>query len=166
MYRKYTQPRAQGKDTPFHIYAPSSVSNTLSSFAQYEALKFVSFPTQVLSKSCKLIPVMIVGVLLNKKTYPRQEYMDAFLITFGVSIFTLSEKLGGGSDLNSAKDGREDTFWGITLLATYLFADSFTSQWQSRIYKEYHVDQYQMMLGVNIWSMLLRVLAFYTAVKV
>ena len=44
--------------------------------------------------------------------------------------------------------------WGITLLATYLFADSFTSQWQSRIYKEYHVDQYQMMLGVNIWSML------------
>jgi adenosine 3'-phospho 5'-phosphosulfate transporter B2 len=154
MYRKQTQQRTQGKDAPFYFYAPSSVSNTLSSFAQYEALKFVSFPTQVLSKSCKLIPVMIVGVLLNKKSYPRQEYVDALLISFGVAMFTLSEKLGGGGSASSANDSREDSFWGITLLATYLFADSFTSQWQSRIYKEYHVDQYQMMLGVNIWSML------------
>ena len=152
MYRRQTLPRGQIKEAPFHYYAPSSLSNTLSSFAQYEALKFVSFPTQVLSKSCKLIHVMIVGVLLNKKTYPRTEYVDALLITFGVAMFTLSEKLGGGSEVKS--DGREDSIWGIALLATYLFADSFTSQWQSRIYKEYPIDQYQMMLGVNIWSML------------
>ena len=49
------------KEAPYHYYAPSSLSNTLSSWAQYEALKFVSFPTQVLSKSCKVIPVMIVS---------------------------------------------------------------------------------------------------------
>jgi hypothetical protein len=28
-------------------FAPSSLSNILSSWAQYEALKYVSFPTQV-----------------------------------------------------------------------------------------------------------------------
>lgn len=48
-------------EAPFYLYAPSSISNSLSSFAQYEALKYVSFPTQVLSKSCKLIPVMLVS---------------------------------------------------------------------------------------------------------
>jgi adenosine 3'-phospho 5'-phosphosulfate transporter B2 len=47
-------------EAPFYYYAPSSLSNTLSSWAQYEALKFISFPTQVLSKSCKIIPVMLV----------------------------------------------------------------------------------------------------------
>jgi len=49
------------KEAPYYYYAPSSVSNSISSWAQYEALKFVSFPTQVLSKSCKIIPVMLVS---------------------------------------------------------------------------------------------------------
>ena len=51
----------QMKEAPYYYYAPSSLSNSLSSWAQYEALKFVSFPTQVLSKSCKIIPVMLVS---------------------------------------------------------------------------------------------------------
>ena len=54
----------QMKEAPYYYYAPSSLSNSLSSWAQYESLKFVSFPTQVLSKSCKLIPVMLVSVRL------------------------------------------------------------------------------------------------------
>ena len=33
--------------TPLYKYSFCSVSNTLSSWCQYEALKFVSFPTQV-----------------------------------------------------------------------------------------------------------------------
>eukprot|EP01041_Mallomonas_annulata_P015465 gene15465-32692_t len=72
------------REAPFYYYAPSSLSNSISSWAQYEALKFVSFPTQVLSKSCKLIPVMIVGIMLNRKMYPIIEYIEALLITSGV----------------------------------------------------------------------------------
>lgn len=53
------------KEVPFYYYAPSSLSNTVSSWAQYEALKYVSFPTQVLSKSCKIIPVMLVGLTFH-----------------------------------------------------------------------------------------------------
>ncbi len=49
------------KEAPFYYYAPASLSNTLSSWAQYEALKYLSFPTQTLSKSCKIIPVMLVS---------------------------------------------------------------------------------------------------------
>ena len=52
-------------DAPYYQYLPSSLSNSLSSWAQYEALKYISFPTQVLSKSCKIIPVMLVSNLIN-----------------------------------------------------------------------------------------------------
>lgn len=38
-------------------------------------------------------------------------------------------------------------------MTLYLFCDSFTSQWQARVYKQFNIDPYQMMLGVNIWSM-------------
>ena len=61
-------------------------------------------------------------------------------------MFTFSEKA------RPETDGREDTAYGVILLAMYLTCDSFTSQWQSRVYKQYGIDQYQMMLGVNIWS--------------
>jgi len=148
LYKKLTNKYT--KDAPFHYYLPSSISNSLSSWAQYEALKYVSFPSQVLSKSCKLIPVMFVGIILNKKTYPFIEYVEAILITVGVAIFTFSEKKKKISD-----NMHVDTVFGVSLLALYLVCDSFTSQWQSKVFKQFSIDQYQMMLGVNIWSMLL-----------
>lgn len=60
LYRRMTSTSLM-KEAPYHYYAPASLSNTISSWAQYEALKYVSFPTQVLSKSCKVIPVMFVS---------------------------------------------------------------------------------------------------------
>eukprot|EP01038_Epipyxis_sp_PR26KG_P005629 gene5629-7773_t len=138
------------KEAPYYYYAPSSLSNSLSSWAQYEALKYISFPTQVLSKSCKIIPVMLVGICLNNKSYPFIEYLEATLITLGVAMFNLSEKTPKGALKEQA-----DSSYGIALLALYLICDSFTSQWQSKVYKQHGVDQYQMMLGVNIWSMIM-----------
>lgn len=64
-YNKWKKPAM--KEAPVIQYIPSSLSNTFSSWAQYEALKYLSFPSQVLSKSCKIIPVMLVGIVVNKK---------------------------------------------------------------------------------------------------
>lgn len=147
LVRKYTN--GSTKEAPFYSYAPSSLSNSLSAWAQYEALKHVSFPLQVLSKSCKLIPVMLVGIALNKKSYPMIEYLEAVAITAGVTLFTLTEKASKSTNESG------DSMFGVFLLCTYLICDSFTSQWQSRVYKNHGVDQFQMMLGVNVWSIIL-----------
>ena len=45
------QPRHTG---PLYKYSYCSFSNIMSSWFQYEALKFVSFPTQVLCKASKV----------------------------------------------------------------------------------------------------------------
>ena len=149
------------KEAPYQVYAPSSISNSVSSWAQYEALKYISFPTQVLSKSCKIIPVMIVGIFVNRKTYSVLEYVDAMLITVGVAMFSFSEK--GDGHRGSGDTQQSDTSYGVLLLCLYLICDSFTSQWQSRVYKRHGVDQYQMMLGVNIWSVLLTGISLYVS---
>jgi adenosine 3'-phospho 5'-phosphosulfate transporter B2 len=65
-------------------------------------------------------------------------------------MFTFSEK-----KKKLSADPHVDTVFGVSLLALYLICDSFTSQWQSKVFKQFSIDQYQMMLGVNIWSMLL-----------
>jgi hypothetical protein len=50
--------------SPLWEYSFPSVANMLSSWCQYEALKYVSFPTQMLAKAFKLVPVMYVHWLI------------------------------------------------------------------------------------------------------
>ena len=130
---------------PMTSFAPCAVSNTLSSYGQYQALRYVSFPLQTLSKSTKVIPVMLMGKFLNKKEYPLQEYGEAALISAGVSMFTFAE--------TNKKESQATEALGLVCLTLYIVSDSFTSQWQSRVYKAHpDVDQYQMMFSVNMWS--------------
>lgn len=51
--RQYGQASTE-HDAPLYKFAFSSVSNIVSSVSQYEALKYVSFPTQVVAKPCTM----------------------------------------------------------------------------------------------------------------
>jgi UAA transporter family len=42
---------------------------------------------QVLAKSCKMIPVMVMGTLVGGKRYSMIEYVCAGLIAGGISLF-------------------------------------------------------------------------------
>ena len=48
--------------------------------AQYEALKWLSFPMQTLGKTTKMLPVMFAGVLFFGKTYGSRDYLVAVLV--------------------------------------------------------------------------------------
>lgn len=131
---------------PFYKFSFTSLSNVLSSFCQLEALKYLSFPSQVLGKSSKMIPVMIMGKVISGKSYPTYEYLIAVAIIVGVSTFVLFEK---GTP---AAEGKETSLAGLIFLGGYLTFDSFTSQWQGHLFSQYKMSSYQMMLGVNTFS--------------
>lgn len=139
---------------PFYQFSPCSVSNIVSSWAQYECLKYVSFPTQTLFKSSKVIPVMLTGKLLHKKSYPWIEYVEAVGITLGVAVFMLATEHHRHHRSVDTLQNESSSIIGVAILCVYVFCDSFTSQWQDRVYKAYHVDQYEMMFGVNFFSLL------------
>jgi adenosine 3'-phospho 5'-phosphosulfate transporter B2 len=73
-------------------YGWASVSNIVSSWCQYEALRFVSFPTQVLAKACKVIPVMLMGRCVSGRTYPLHQYGTATVVCVGVAMFMWSSR--------------------------------------------------------------------------
>ena len=132
---------------PFYKYSYSSISNTLSSWCQYEALKFVSFPTQVLAKASKVIPVMIMGKIVSRRTYPWHEYFTAALLSVGVGLFLLA------ADPSAEKEHTtKTTFAGVVILLGYMMFDSFSSNWQSEVFSTYKVSSMQMMFGVNTFS--------------
>lgn len=142
----FKQPR---HGAPMYKYSFASLSNILSSWCQYEALKFISFPTQVLAKASKVIPVMLMGKIVSRKSYEYWEYLTAVLISLGVSMFLLS----------SSTDNHPSTvttFSGVLILAGYIVFDSFTSNWQDNLFK-YKMSSVQMMFGVNLFSCLFTV---------
>ena len=159
---------------PFCRYSYCSLSNILSSWCQYEALKYISFPTQVLlifagghrnsfprmenvmlppifqvlAKASKVIPVMLMGKIVSKRKYEYYEYVVAVLITIGMIAFLL------GSD-EGKKSSSVTTFSGVIILMGYMAFDSFTSSWQGALFTEYKMSSIQMMAGVNLFSCLL-----------
>jgi adenosine 3'-phospho 5'-phosphosulfate transporter B2 len=137
---------------PFLAFTPCALSNTISSWSQYQALSFVSFSLQTLFKSTKVIPVMIMGKLLKNLKYTWVAYIEAIVITFGVLTFSF------GNESKMKDDGKVSSFAGFVLLSMYILTDSFTSQWQSKVYSDYgKIDQWHMMFGVNLSSIILTV---------
>merc|ERR1719436_49064 len=75
---------------PFWKYVIIACSNVTSSFCQYEALKFVTFPVQMLGKSFKMMPVMCWGMVISGKRYGLMEWMVALGVTGGVTEFLMT----------------------------------------------------------------------------
>lgn len=61
---------------------------------------FINESVQVVGKSAKPIPVLILGVLLGKRSYPPRKYVFVVLIVLGVILFMFKDK-GGGSTAES-----------------------------------------------------------------
>ena len=47
---------------------------------------------QVVGKSCKPIPVMILGVLFGNKSYPMAKYLFILTVVLGVAMFMYKDK--------------------------------------------------------------------------
>jgi adenosine 3'-phospho 5'-phosphosulfate transporter B2 len=139
---------------PLNKFSLCSVSNILSSWCQYEALKYVNFPTQVLSKACKLLPVMIMSTVISKKKYHRVEYFIAILVSLGMCLFLMG--FDHSHDKNSAAPlSSYSLIDGLIILGLYLTFDSFTSNWQEKMSRQYQASSLQMMTFVNMFSILL-----------
>ncbi|CAD5208726.1 unnamed protein product [Bursaphelenchus xylophilus] len=142
---------------PLYMYAFCSISNTLSSYCQYEALKFVSFPTQTFCKASKLIPTMIMGRILRKERFSRGECLTATLLVIGAALFFYSTISDSGK---GSLTEQKAMFWaavsGSILMIGYLAFDAFTPNWQKKLFEiKPKISRIQMMMGVNVFSAIL-----------
>ncbi|KAK8598441.1 hypothetical protein V6N13_094410 [Hibiscus sabdariffa] len=137
---------------PVYKYCLVSVTNILTTTCQYEALKYVSFPVQTLAKCAKMIPVMIWGTFIMQKTYKGFDYLVAFLVTLGCSIFIL---FPAGTDLSPYGKGRENTVWGMSLMVGYLGFDGFTSTFQDKLFKGYDMEIHNQIFYTTLCSCVL-----------
>ncbi|XP_058748451.1 UDP-galactose/UDP-glucose transporter 5-like [Vicia villosa] len=137
---------------PIYKYSLVSVSNILTTTCQYEALKYVSFPVQTLAKCAKMIPVMVWGTIIMQKRYKGPDYLLAFLVTLGCSVFILYP---AGTDLSPYSRGRENTVWGVLLMGGYLGFDGFTSTFQDKMFRGYDMEIHNQIFYTTLCSCIL-----------
>mmetsp|Transcript_5665 Transcript_5665/g.11570 ORF Transcript_5665/g.11570 Transcript_5665/m.11570 type:complete len:495 (+) Transcript_5665:174-1658(+) len=86
-------------DIPANRFLVLGLMSIGSTFCAIRSLRYVIFPIQVLARSCKPVPVLLIGTLLGKK-YPRRKYISVLLIVCGVAMF-----MGGGNILKGGDSG-------------------------------------------------------------
>jgi len=143
--RIFHRPATQGRFLPPYKYSFCAYANVVSSMCQYEMLKYVSFPAQVLSKSCKMLPVMVMSFLVSGKRHGYFDWLVALLVVVGASAF----QLGNSEPQGAVHDGQ---LTGILLIGGYIASDAFAAAWQSQLFKQSGIDIATMMLMCNIFS--------------
>ncbi|ETM98236.1 hypothetical protein PPTG_19717 [Phytophthora nicotianae INRA-310] len=133
-----------------------------STIASMVALRYVTYITRILGKSCKSIPVMIMGVLLGKK-YALKKYVSVIVLCIGVAIFLLGtahEKQHHSVQHNEShnslpeQERTPNMVLGFSLLIVSLLFDGATGALEDKFMEAYHIGAFDLMYYVNIYKAL------------
>lgn len=144
------------------LLAIPSLSNVIASTAQYEALKYVSFPLQALSKCAKSIPVMAWNWVTRARGYNVDDYAAALLVTLGCAVFLLTGDIGAPPTARTfdtfqtiiGAPSLSYTTIGIILLAVFMVLDGLTSTVQDKLFASYDMPAHNQLLYISSWSAL------------
>ncbi|CAO1599835.1 UDP-galactose transporter [Xanthoria calcicola] len=133
-----------------------AITSSLASPFGYASLAHIDYITYILAKSCKLLPVMFLHLTIFRKRYPLYKYLVVFLVTAGVAVFTLHNP---SSKKKSSSSTKENSLWGLTLLAINLLLDGLTNSTQDHIFASFRpYSGPQMMVAQSLLSTLLTTL--------
>ncbi|CAR31022.1 hypothetical protein ZYGR_0P03280 [Zygosaccharomyces rouxii] len=108
-----------------------SLSQSCSGPLATYSLQYVDFLTYMLAKSCKMLPVLLIHLLLYRTSISKEKRLVAVLVSLGVAVFSF-----GGSGGKQKTNG-DDAFslHGYALLVVSLFLDGVTNASQDKMLK-------------------------------
>ncbi|KAL4535986.1 hypothetical protein Ndes2526A_g05540 [Nannochloris sp. 'desiccata'] len=145
---------------PLLLFAVPSVANVVGSSAQYEALRYVSFPLQALSKCAKSVPVMAWSWITQTRRYYATDYFSAATVTLGCVLFVLTgditaptnpSKISTG-DSSSSAPVLSFTAVGLALLAVFMIFDGLTCTSQDKLFSSFDMHSCNQLLYTAAWS--------------
>lgn len=123
----------------------------------FAALSYISYPAMVLGKSCKLVPVMFMNVLLYRRKFAPHKYLVVFMVTTGITIFMGfgDEKKGKAKSHGNVNTAGSQSPYanmiGIAYLLINLALDGAVNSTQDEIFARHKVTGQQMMFWINLF---------------
>jgi hypothetical protein len=169
---EFWKPKMYIRKMPLIQFALMALSDSVGRSLQIETRRTqhnISFSLRIFIQSYKTIPVMILGAYLLNTRYKFRDYLDISLISLFIGLFILYARDATSNDLSIAQNLMNDqystttasssslssyvsttsTLSGIVMIIIYTLCDSFTLQWQMRLYNKFQIDQYTVMLWLN-----------------
>lgn len=112
----------------FLTVATMGLSNT--------SVGYLNYPTQVIFKCCKLIPVLIGGILIQGKKFSLIDISACICMSVGLILFSLADSVVS-PNFNP---------YGITLISLALCADGAIGNVQEKTLKQYSAASGEMVL--------------------
>ena len=133
---------------PPSSYWKAGLSNSLGPTLGVLALKNISYPAQVLAKSCKMVPVMLAGALVSGVRHSPAEYAAAAAIAAGVALFA-----GATPGAAAARLARPNAGLGYGLCLANLALDGYTNAAQDALHSAFPATPaLWTMVWMNAWS--------------
>lgn len=121
----------------------------------FAALAYISYPAMVLAKSCKLVPVMLMNVILYRRKFAPHKYLVVALVTLGITSFMFfGNEKKGNKNSKSAVNGWMQLI-GMGYLLANLLLDGVVNSTQDQIFQTFKPTGQQMMLHINLFSTLI-----------
>ncbi|AET37894.1 UDP-galactose transporter HUT1 Ecym_2142 [Eremothecium cymbalariae DBVPG len=114
----------------FKDIAVISLYQTLSAPVASYSLYYVDYLAYILAKSCKLIPIMLVHLLVYRSKIPKEKLVVGVLVSLGVTLFTFGTDGNGGY-----KPATGSSLYGFLILCLSLFLDGLTNASQDAMLK-------------------------------
>lgn len=107
------------------------------------SLTYLNYPMRVVFKSSKVIPVMIMGVVLQGKRYTRAEYGTVATLATAIVIFTLGD----------ANESPKFSVIGIFLISIGVLLDAVTANYEEkRFFRTCKCSQAEVMAYSSIFG--------------
>lgn len=125
----------------------------------FASLSYITYPAMVLGKSCKLVPVMLMNVLLYRRKFAPHKYLVVFMVTVGITLFMGfgNEKPKMGSRNTTDNATPYASLIGVVYLLINLILDGATNSTQDEIFSRYKVTGQQMMFWINLFCTIITV---------
>ncbi|XP_064406705.1 adenosine 3'-phospho 5'-phosphosulfate transporter 2-like isoform X2 [Halichondria panicea] len=135
---------------PLRMYALISFLTVSTMGLSNSSLSYLNYPTQVIFKSCKLIPVMLGGMIIQGKKYTLVDGIALLCMSAGLIMFTLAD--------STVQPEFNKT--GLLLISLALCADAVIGNVQEKALKQYSASNVEMVLFsyfIGFWYLLVAV---------
>jgi len=128
--------RGEERKVPLRTYTLLAITTVGTMGFSNASLEYLNYPTQVIFKCCKLIPVLLGGILIQGKRYGPLDFLAAGLMCLGLILFLLAD-IEVSPNFN---------FTGVVMIGLALVADAVIGNVQEKTIKQYNASNSEVVL--------------------
>lgn len=136
LIEKYGSSKKTERCIPIKIYLILAFLTLGTMGMSNSSLGYLNYPTQVIFKCCKLIPVLIGSILIQKKQHSVLDFIAAFTMCIGLIFFTLAD-----SQISPVFN-----MYGVFLISMALVCDAAIGNVQEKAMREYKAPNVEVVL--------------------